>query len=125
MEYMTKTTPDTDAPGGDRRFAKCNGCRDNCYWCSTQRKANEKLAEYKDLEEKGRLLIIDDKTALALCAGGRAIFNNERLQGTTYAYDIFGERKTLSYYEAAHTLYSLGLTAMEQRQLEVSEPYKD
>jgi len=57
MRRLTKTTQDdTGVVGGDRRFRECIGCRENCYWCSLQKEANNKLSKYEDLEQSGRLM---------------------------------------------------------------------
>lgn len=42
-------------------------------------------------DAKGRLILLDDKTALAIAAGARAIKTNRRCETATYVYDLFGE----------------------------------
>lgn len=75
-----------------------------------------RLAHYEDLEEQGRLVVLDEQTALAMCAGARAIERSKRFQGTTYCWDVFGKYggpKELSYYEAANKLRCLAERALE------------
>lgn len=60
--------------------------------------------------DHGLLVELDEKTALALAAGARAIENNKRLCGAMYCWDVFGvngEPKEISYYEAANILRHL------------------
>jgi hypothetical protein len=47
---------------------------------------------------------INEKIALAMSAGARAIEQNKKCHGATYVYDVFGAKKELSYYEAARLL---------------------
>lgn len=48
--------------GNDFYLLKCEKCKkDNCGNCPEQIKAFEKLSEYEDLEEHGKLLKLDDK----------------------------------------------------------------
>lgn len=42
-------------------------------------------------DAKGRLILLDDITALAIAAGARAIKTSRSCEAATYVYDIFGE----------------------------------
>ena len=50
-----------------------------------------KLAAYEDLEEQGRMVMLDRETALAIAAGWRAIRTAKRFHGASYVYDPFGK----------------------------------
>lgn len=55
----------------------------------------------------GRLVALDDGTALAIAAGARAIRENKRLVGSKYVYDVFGKNGgpyEISYHEASEIL---------------------
>ena len=61
-------------------------------------------------EQEGRLVVLDEKTALSMYAGARAIENNKRLFGATYVYDVFGKRggpKEIPYFDAANNLRNI------------------
>ena len=61
-------------------------------------------------EQHGRLVVLDEKTALSMYAGARAIENNKRLFGATYVYDIFGKQggpKEIPYFDAANNLRNI------------------
>ena len=61
-------------------------------------------------EQDGRLVVLDEKTALSMYAGARAIENNKRLFGATYVYDIFGKQggpKEIPYFDAANNLRNI------------------
>lgn len=61
-------------------------------------------------EQAGRLVVLDEKTALSMYAGARAIENNKRLFGATYVYDIFGKQggpKEIPYFDAANNLRNI------------------
>ena len=45
-----------------------------------------------------------DKLTLALLAGAHAIESNKRLLCATYVYDVFGDSRELSYFEAIEIL---------------------
>lgn len=51
----------------------------------------QKLADYEDAEEQGRLVMLDRETALAIAAGCRAIRTTKRFHDASYVYDPFGE----------------------------------
>lgn len=91
----------------------------------------DKLAEYEDSEEQGLLAIDaiapldrqrdkdpceikDEKLFLAMCAGARAIEQNKRLFGKTYVYDIFGDPKEISFYEASKILRENAYKELEE-----------
>ena len=71
------------------------------------------IAHIRDLlqaEQEGRLVVLDEKTALSMYAGARAIENNKRLFGATYVYDIFGKQggpKEIPYFDAANNLRNI------------------
>ena len=73
----------------------------------------QKLARLRELvlaEQDGRLVVLDEKTALSMYAGARAIENNKRLFGATYVYDIFGKQggpKEIPYFDAANNLRNI------------------
>lgn len=95
-----------ETPGGT--FCENGSC--------SQRKVWERLKEYEDMEEQGRLVVLDEETALAMCAGARAIEQSKRFWGATYCWDVFGKcggPKELSYYEAANKLRCLAERALE------------
>jgi hypothetical protein len=70
VERLTNTKRDD---GGRRRFAKCIGCKENCYYCQLQQDANDKFAEFEDAMEKKHVLILPenptnfDKWRMNLC----------------------------------------------------------
>lgn len=53
--------------------------------------AIEELMYIAKAKNDGKILILNDKIALAMAAGARAIRGNKRLAGTTYVYDVFGK----------------------------------
>lgn len=68
--------------------------------------------------------MIDEKTALAMCAGARAIEQTKRFESALYMWDIFGEcggPKELSYYEAAQTLRQLGEAALRGKEVSTDD----
>ena len=68
-------------------------------------------------EQEGRLVVLDEKTALSMYAGARAIENNKRLFGATYVYDVFGKQggpKEIPYFDAANNLRNIA-SAMAQK----------
>lgn len=69
-------------------------------------KVADKLASYEDAEEAGILARIDERFALAMLAGARAIEQNLRKYfGTTFVHDVFGDKpKEISYHDAAKML---------------------
>ena len=61
-------------------------------------------------DQEGRLVVLDEKTALSMYAGARAIENNKRLFGATYVYDVFGKQggpKEIPYFDAANNLRNI------------------
>ena len=53
--------------------------------------AADAIRAFLKAKDDGRLLILDDRAALAIAAGARSIRENKRLAGTTYVYDVFGK----------------------------------
>ena len=97
--------------------------------------ALHELNAYKDLgpidhirdlikaEQDGRLVVLDEKTALCMCAGARAIENNKRLFGASYCYDVFGKRggpKEISYYEASNHLRDVAEPVLDREEAEAA-----
>lgn len=66
----------------------------------------DKLCEYEDAEESGILARIDERLALAMLAGARAIEQNPRKYfGATFVHDVFGDKpEEISYHDAAKML---------------------
>ena len=73
------------------------------------------LNEYDIAKDEGNFIVLDEATALAMMAGARAILKNKRIEGTTYVYDVFGEHKTISYYEAAMMLRDIAEAALARQ----------
>lgn len=71
-----------------------------------EQSALQRLAAYEDAEEAGLLARIDERFALAMLAGARAIEQNPRkYYGTTFVHDAFGDNpKEISYHDAAKML---------------------
>lgn len=68
------------------------------------------VSEWYDAHKEGRLVVLDDRTALAIAAGARAIRGNKRLVGSKYVYDIFGKNGgpyEISYHEASEILAAI------------------
>ena len=68
------------------------------------------IRELLHAERAGRLVVLDEKTALSMYAGARAIENNKRLFGATYVYDVFGKQggpKEIPYFDAANNLRNI------------------
>ena len=75
------------------------------------------VRELVKAEQDGRLVVLDEKTALSMYAGARAIENNKRLFGSTYVYDVFGKQggpKEIPYFDAANNLRNIA-SAMAQK----------
>ena len=70
----------------------------------------ERLLELACADKAGLLVLLDEKTALSMYAGARAIENNKRLFGATYVYDVFGKQggaKEIPYFDAANNLRNI------------------
>ena len=81
----------------------------------------DRLRELAKAEKDGRLVVLDEKTALCMCAGARAIENNKRLFGASYCYDVFGKRggpKEISYYEASNHLRDVAEPVLDREEAE-------
>lgn len=75
------------------------------------------LHELVQAKQDGRLVVLDEKVVLSMCAGARAIENNKRLFGVTYGYDIFGVcggPKEISYYDAAKKLREIAEPVLDR-----------
>lgn len=71
----------------------CKGCM-NCPHEHDLGCRTTMMGEAADAIEEltaGRLVALDDRTALAIAAGARAIRENKRLVGTKYVFDVFGK----------------------------------
>lgn len=89
-----------ETPGGT--FCETGSC--------TQRKVWERLKEYEDAEQAGRLVVLDDEKALALAAVVHGCNTNRRLVGASFVQDIhglYGGPKTISYYQAIEIVQGL------------------
>jgi hypothetical protein len=73
----------------------------------------DRLAQYEDAEEEGRLVELDDMLALAMCAGARAIETNMNRMGKRYVYDVYKGVPNISYKEAAQILRVVAEKALE------------
>lgn len=83
----------------------------------------DRLLELADADKDGRLVVLDEKIALSMCAGARAIENNKRLFGVTYGYDIFGVcggPKEISYYDAAKKLREIAEPVLDREEAEAA-----
>ena len=70
----------------------------------------KRFIDLLNADDAGRLLALDDRTALAIAAGARAIRENKRLVGTKYVYDVFGKNGgpyEISYHEASEILAAI------------------
>ena len=82
-----------------------------------------RAAELAKTEKDGLCVVLDEKTALTMAAGARAIENNKKLWGVTYGWDIFGEcggPKEISYFEAAKRLRELAESALTRAEAEAA-----
>ena len=87
-------------------------CDRNCAKCDLIMDAKDILSAYDhvlellDAEEQGLLARIDERFALAMLAGARAIEQNPRKYfGATLVHDVFGDKpKKISYHDAAKML---------------------
>ncbi len=83
----------------------------------------EGVQELVSAKKEGRLVVLDEKTLLAISAGARAIENNKRLWGTRYCWNVFGvngEPKEISYYEAANILRQLSEPLLDREEAEAA-----
>lgn len=81
------------------------------------------LRDLLQAEQDGRLVVLDEKTALSMYAGARAIENNKRLFGATYVYDVFGKHggpKEISYYEASNHLRDVAEPVLDREEAEAA-----
>ena len=77
---------------------------------NTTGKTSDEAADAIEKLTAGRLVVLDDRTALAIAAGARAIRENKRLVGTKYVYDVFGKNGgpyEISYHEASEILAAI------------------
>ena len=75
----------------------------------------ERAAELGKADQDGRVVVLDEKTALSIAAGARAIATSKRLCGASYIRDVFRESKKISYFEAANILYEIAEKALEAK----------
>ena len=99
-------------------YLKCSEmCEEmNCSFCEHDSDALDKLGEYEDAEEQGLLARIDERFALAMLAGARAIEQNPRKYfGATFVCDVFGDKpKKISYHDAAKMLREKAEAALKE-----------
>ena len=76
-------------------------------------KFTEGFADY--LLENG-VIVIDEKTALAMNAGASAIEKSEYLMMADYVYNPFEKPKEISYRRAAEILRELAEKALKERE---------
>ena len=84
---------------------------------------SDRLKELAEADKEARLVVLDEKTALCMCAGARAIENNKRLFGASYCYDVFGKRggpKEISYYEASNHLRDVAEPVLDREEAEAA-----
>lgn len=75
----------------------------------------ERAAELGKADQEGRVVVLDEKTALSIAAGARAIATSKRLCGASYRLDVSKDSKKISYFEAANILYDITKKALEER----------
>ena len=77
----------------------------------------KEVAHWSEAEKDGRLIVLDKKTALAMCAGAYAITQGKRLYGSTYNYDINNndDSTRITFYEAAGIIRSIAEKALQER----------
>ena len=79
-----------------------------------------KASHVKDLlvaETEGRLLVLDEETALALAAVIRGCNSNRKLVGASFLWDfrgLMGGPKQITYFRAIEKLHGIADTALEQ-----------
>lgn len=73
----------------------------------------ERATELGKADQEGRVVVLDEKTALSIAAGARAIATSKRLCGASYCRDVFRDSKKISYFEAANILYEIAEKALE------------
>lgn len=82
-----------------------------------------RAAELLKAEKEGRCVMLDEKTALAMFAGARAIESNKRLYNVICEWCIPGERgepKEISYYDAAKRLHEMSEPALTLAEAEAA-----
>ena len=105
-----------DTPGGS--YCENGTCSQRQVWERLKAIENilgdtydlEHIRDLLQAEQDGRLVVLDEKTALSMYAGARAIENNKRLFGATYVYDIFGKQggpQEIPYFDAANNLRNI------------------
>ena len=83
---------------------------ENCVLCKVAADAIEEIMYIAKAKNDGKILILNDKIALAMAAGARAIRGNKRLAGTTYVYDVLGKDGgpyEINYRDASETLTTI------------------
>ena len=82
-----------------------------------------RAAELLKAEREGQCVMLDEKTALAMFAGARAIESNKRLYKVICEWCIPGERgepKEISYYDAAKRLHEMSEPALTLAEAEAA-----
>ena len=67
----------------------------------------ERAAELGKADREGRVIVLNEKTALALAAGSRAIRVSNLNHGTTYCYCTEESVKKIRYAEAEKIIFDL------------------
>ena len=74
------------------------------------------LPELFQAADDGKIIFADEKTALAMGAGARAIETSKKYEyGATYVYDVFGDSKEIPYRVAADILRGTAEKALRER----------
>ena len=81
----------------------------------TFQKVVDRLAYYEDMEEQGRLVVLDEETALAVAAVTHGCNTNPRLVGASYMRNIHSDNpKQISYYRAIGILTEIADKALKE-----------
>jgi hypothetical protein len=74
----------------------------------------DRLEAICDAERDGRCAVLNEKLALSMLAGARAIENNKRYQGARFVHDVHSEcPQEISYYEAVKILREAAEAALK------------
>ena len=86
-----------------------------CSAVCSQRKVWERLKHYEDMEAQGRLVVLDEETALAVAAVTHGCNTNPRLVGASYMRNIHSDNpKQISYYRAIGILTEIADKALKE-----------
>lgn len=77
---------------------------------------HNELAELVIAKQEGRLLVLDEETALAIAACAHGCNTNRRLAGAFYVQNIHSDNpKQISYYRAIELLTEIAERALEEQ----------